>query len=202
MSRDQHKAVRNLSLAACAVAVAATVGSGTRTENEPAVLEETAVLEDVQKYCTASWRNAGIDQQDWPDCTQQTLTFLLERVPRPQLVQTMTDGRSEERRELNRAIWRTVQRWRRAPRYRSLAEIDPLDRTAATPSIVTRERLEAAQAAAAAYLSPRQQQILKLWGDGWSLGEIAARLDLTPARASDEKYKAICKLRGYLTPVA
>jgi len=188
--------VRKLSLAACAVAVAATVSTAARAE------DETATLENVQKYCTASWRNAGIDQQDWDDCTQQAITFLLERVPRKSLALTMTDDRSEERRELNRAIWRTAQRWRRAPRHVSLDEFDSFDRTSGDAASDSDEDLEAARAVANDCLSGRQRRILQLWGDGWSISEIADQLDLTPSRASDEKYKAIRKLRERLATVA
>ena len=35
--------------------------------------------------------------------------------------------------------------------------------------------------------------------EGWSVMEIANRLDLPPARVSDEKYKGIAKLREQLT---
>lgn len=196
MHRDRHLTVRKLSLAACAVAVAATVSTAARAE------DETATLENVQKYCTASWRNAGIDQQDWDDCTQQAITFLLERVPRKRLALTMTEDRSEERRELNRAIWRTAQRWRRAPRYVSLDEFDSFDRSAGDASPDWNDDLDAARAAADDCLSGRQQRILQLWGDGWSIGEIADQLDLSPSRASDEKYKAIRKLRERLATVA
>ncbi|MCH5376662.1 MAG: hypothetical protein JJ992_22080 [Planctomycetes bacterium] len=196
MYRDTHLTVRKLSLAACAVAVAATVSTAARAE------EESVTLENVQKYCTASWRNAGIDQQDWDDCTQQAVTFLLERVPRKQLPRTMADDRSDERRELNRAIWRTVQRWRRAPRHASLDAFDSWDHPAGDAAPDGSDDLEAAQAIAHACLSGRQQRILQLWSDGWSIGEIADQLDLSPSRASDEKYKAIRKLRERLATVA
>jgi DNA-binding CsgD family transcriptional regulator len=195
MHLDAHKKARTLSLAACAVAVAATVGSA-RAE------DESVVVENIQKYCTASWRNAGIDSQEWSDCTQQAITFLLERISRTRLAHTLAEETSEERRELNRAIWRTVQRWRRAPRHVSLPEFDCLDRPAAGDPADQNDDLEAARAVADAHLSSRQQRILKLWGDGWSIGEIADQLALSPARASDEKYKAIRKLRAHLSSVA
>jgi DNA-directed RNA polymerase specialized sigma24 family protein len=196
MYRDRQSTARKLSLAACAVAVAATVGSAARAE------DESGTLENIQKYCTASWRNAGISQQDWDDCTQQAITFLLERVPRTRLPHTMANDRSDERRELNRAIWRTAQRWRRAPRHVSLDEFTSHDRPADHSASPCSEESEAARALAEDCLSTRQQHILKLWGDGWSIGEIASQLDLSPSRASDEKYKALRKLRSRLAPVA
>ena len=60
------------------------------------------------------------------------------------------------------------------------------------------DEAEHAWLAAADCLTTRQQQILSLWSDGWSIREVAEQLDLTPARTSDEKYKAIKKLRKHL----
>ena len=45
---------------------------------------EPETLRQLEKYCTASWRNARIDMQDWQDCTQQTMVDLLSRDPRPE----------------------------------------------------------------------------------------------------------------------
>ena len=54
--------------------------------------------------------------------------------------------------------------------------------------------------AAEELLSPRQQQILRLSFEGGSVQEIAEELHLAPERVSDEKYKAIRKLREHLCP--
>jgi RNA polymerase sigma factor (sigma-70 family) len=47
-------------------------------------------------------------------------------------------------------------------------------------------------------LSPRQQRILTMWGDGHTIDEIARELCMSAPRASDEKYKAIRKLQKNL----
>ena len=47
-------------------------------------------------------------------------------------------------------------------------------------------------------LTTRQQQILSLCRQGYSIGEIAEEMGLTKAQVSDEKYKAIKKLRERL----
>src|SRR5438094_162707 len=52
--------------------------------------------------------------------------------------------------------------------------------------------------AAAELLSQRQQRILRLSFEGWSVHEISDELNLPPERVSDEKYKAIRKLRARL----
>ena len=45
-------------------------------------------------------------------------------------------------------------------------------------------------------LSARQRDVMRRWIDGDSVAEIAAALELPPARVSDEKYKAIRKIRA------
>ena len=191
MHIDQSRSLKKLSLAACAMAVAATVG-GAHAEDEP------AALQSIQKYCATSWRNAGITQQDWPDCTQETMTLLLERLSRARLPQAIHDHRSPERRELNRSIWCTIQRWRRGPKHVSLEHPETVHRDAQERSNDVGEQLDDAMAAADRCLTARQQRILALSREGWTVGEIARKLKMTPARTSDEKYKAIRKLQRHL----
>ena len=179
---------RRLATATCAALVAAAVSGSTA---------EARTVEQLERYLTTSWRNAQISQQDWPDCTQQAMTELLERVPRRRFAQIFDQPQQNDRRELNRAVWRTVQRWRRRRRCASLepdycgpshpapAPTDGLHRSEA------RDHLDQAMA----NLSERQQQILRLWSQGDSVAEISEQLDLPAARVSDEKYKAMRKLR-------
>ena len=49
--------------------------------------------------------------------------------------------------------------------------------------------------------SQQQRKIVSLYVDGWSIQEIADELGLSAARASDEKYKAIHKLRASFADV-
>ena len=49
-------------------------------------------------------------------------------------------------------------------------------------------------------LSPRQQRIVRMSFEGWSVHDIASELRLPPERVSDEKYKAIRKLRATFLP--
>ena len=52
---------------------------------------------------------------------------------------------------------------------------------------------------AAGVLSPRQRRIVQMTLEGWSVHEMARELRLPAARISDEKYKAIRKLRAHLS---
>jgi RNA polymerase sigma factor (sigma-70 family) len=47
-------------------------------------------------------------------------------------------------------------------------------------------------------LSARQRSIINLCFDGWSVNEIGKELAIPVKRVSDEKYKAIHKLRAAL----
>ena len=52
--------------------------------------------------------------------------------------------------------------------------------------------------AAVELLTARQQRIIQMSFEGWSVHDIASELKLAPERVSDEKYKAIRKLRSHL----
>ncbi len=62
---------------------------------------------------------------------------------------------------------------------------------------LAQQRQEVDQAAHS-LLTDRQQKVLKLSFEGWSVHEIARDLHLPADRVSDEKYKAIRKLRTHL----
>ena len=47
----------------------------------------------------------------------------------------------------------------------------------------------------AQFHADRQQRIVQMSFDGWSVNEIATQLHIPAERVSDEKYKAIRKLR-------
>ncbi|HRX80268.1 MAG TPA: sigma factor-like helix-turn-helix DNA-binding protein [Pirellulaceae bacterium] len=184
---------RNLRLAACAVAFAAAVGGSSR-----ATAGELETIDKIERYCTVSWRNAGISQQEWDDCTQQALVELLDRMSRDGLREAIGNVESHERRELNRTVWRTVQRWRRRPRPQTFDETFGSEQRDVACSDETENAWEQIVSASESCLSERQQQILSMMREGWRVGEIAEELQIPQARVSDEKYKAIVKLRGVL----
>ena len=59
------------------------------------------------------------------------------------------------------------------------------------------EERDAVRQAASQLLSVRQQTILRMICEGWSVTDIAQELATTPERVSDEKYKAVQKLRAH-----
>jgi RNA polymerase sigma factor (sigma-70 family) len=104
----------------------------------------------------------------------------------------------EERREFLRAIDAVKKRTQRRRKPSSLTEPVP-DRR----DLQERERAdkrEQVRLASEELLSPRQQKIFQLTVEGWSVQDIAGELQVPAERVSDEKYKAIRKLREHLNP--
>jgi RNA polymerase sigma factor (sigma-70 family) len=152
-------------------------------------------VRDVSRYCTACWRNARIQPDAWPDCTQEVLTRLVARV-HPQSWERLLARETEEHREFVRAIDAVKKRTQRAQRPVALAGdvADPRD----ADSVNQRQERDLVLRAAHKHLSPRQARIIAYSLDGWSVHEIAQEMNLRPARVSDEKYKAIQRLRSVL----
>ena len=152
-------------------------------------------IDDMGRYCTTCWRNARLPADSWGDCTQEVFTRLLERVPTSRWSQALkSDG--EEHREFLRAIDTVKKRTQRARRFSPAVDgaADPRDRHERRLA----EDREAVRHAAGEVLSPRQQRILQLSLEGWSVQDIARELQIPVERVSDEKYKAIRKLRACL----
>ena len=156
---------------------------------------EADPVRDITRYCQACWRNARLPADRWDDCTQQVFARLLERVEVSKWHTLLRDD-AEDRREFIRAIDAVKKRTQRARKYVEVsADVrDDHDRTDSH----LREQREAVATAAEVVLSPRQRKIVELSADGWAVPDIAAELKTTPERISDEKYKAIRKLRTHL----
>jgi ATP/maltotriose-dependent transcriptional regulator MalT len=175
-------------------AVALVVGLAALT----AQASETDLVRDIQRYCTACWRNARLDPRLWDDCTQEVCCRLLTKARGGQLDLTLVLAEdTPERRELVRAIDMVRKRVQRAKRYQALEGNIP----ATEVDQRQRDRLELGEileGARRAVLSKRQDRIIELWMRGWSVPEIGTELDLPLARVSDEKYKALRKLENHL----
>jgi RNA polymerase sigma factor (sigma-70 family) len=158
---------------------------------------ERAVV-DMSRYCTVCWRNARLPPDCWGDCTQEVFRRLLERV-KPDVWGEALTGEGEERREFLRAIDAVKKRTQRGRKWApGLIEQAADERDQHRRQVA--EQREAVRLAASQLLSPRQQRIVQLSFDGWSVQEIADELSLPAERVSDEKYKAIRKLHHRLAP--
>jgi RNA polymerase sigma factor (sigma-70 family) len=153
-------------------------------------------IESIKRYCTTSWRQAAVAAQDWDDCTQQVFLDLLQRISRDRLAEAIQEVKSHERQELNRAIWATVQRWRRTHRHSSLGEDEPPDTRQSRAQLTLAARDTIADAGRG--LTARQREIVLGLLDGSTIAEIGRILDIPARQISDDKYKAIRKLRREL----
>jgi RNA polymerase sigma factor (sigma-70 family) len=129
----------------------------------------------------------------WNDCTQEVFRRLLERVE-PEGWNGLLQSEGEDRREFLRAIDAVKKRTQRdQKRFTALATVVPDGRE----NGVHAQDREAVNQAAHELLTSRQQRILQLSFEGWSVHDMASALKLAPERISDEKYKAIRKLRDH-----
>jgi RNA polymerase sigma factor (sigma-70 family) len=152
---------------------------------------------DISRYCTACWRNARLPADVWPDCTQEVFVRLLERLPAETWDVALKQD-ADEHRELVRAIDCVKKRVQRAKKPQTLPEEGVADRRVDEAA----DNREVLAQAAAEVLTDRQRQVLRLWAEGYEVPDIAKELNTTAARVSDEKYKAIRRLRGYLEAMA
>jgi RNA polymerase sigma factor (sigma-70 family) len=178
-----------------AVATALVMGLAALT----AQATESELVHDIQRYCAVCWRNARLDPGLWDDCTQEVCCRLLGKARAGELdLNLVLADDTAERRELVRAIDMVRKRVQRARRLQPLD-----DQSTPAPDVdrLHRERQELGEileAARRAVLSPRQDRIVELWTRGWNVPDISRTLGLSPARVSDEKYKALRKLERHL----
>ncbi len=160
---------------------------------------ESELVHDIQRYCAVCWRNARLDPGLWDDCTQEVCCRLLGKARGGELdLNLVLADDTPERRELVRAIDMVRKRVQRARRLQPLD-----DHLTPGPDLDRRHRErqelgEILEAARRAVLSPRQDRIVELWTRGSTVPEISRMMDLSPARVSDEKYKALRKLERHL----
>jgi RNA polymerase sigma factor (sigma-70 family) len=161
-----------------------------------AVTETTGrAVNDMGRYCTTCWRNARLPIDFWGDCTQEVFSRMLERVPTHAWTRVLQDE-GEEHREFLRAIDAVKKRTQRA--RKNTGSLDGVaDRRDLHARMVHDERA-AVREAAEEVLTARQQRILQMSCEGWSVQDLADELKLPPERVSDEKYKAVRKLRVHL----
>jgi RNA polymerase sigma factor (sigma-70 family) len=162
----------------------------------PAAEVGDRAITDISRYCTACWRNARLHPDAWNDCTQEVLCRLLERV-NPETWDQILSTEGDERRELIRAIDTVKKRSQRARKHADSVELLPDRRDPETRRL--QDDREVVRDAADRVLSRRQQRIVQMSLEGWSVHDMSRELGLPAARISDEKYKAVQKLRDYLS---
>lgn len=182
-------------MAAVVLGTALTALGATPSQAAQVTEPGARAVNDVCRYCTACWRNAHLPMDTWQDCTQDVLTRLIQRL-NPKTWDLVFEAETYERQEFMRAIDAVKKRTQRHLKKTVFANGVIPDFSSSTERHHLDER-EAVQKAAHEILSPRQQNILKLSLEGWSVQEIAGELGIGPERVSDEKYKAVRKLREH-----
>ena len=152
-------------------------------------------IQDISRYCQACWRNARLHPDSWSDCTQEVLVRLLQTVEADRW-DGLLKAENEDRREFLRAIDAVKKRTQRSRKYSSLIEDDVAAQHASDSN--RNELREELDTVSSSVLSSRQQRILQLTREGYGISEIAQDMQMSTDRVSDEKYKAIRKLRKEL----
>jgi len=108
----------------------------------------------------------------------------------------MLANEGEERREFIRAIDTVKKRGQRARKWMADSTAGLTDTHSEKQEALREDRAAVAEVAGQV-LTPRQQRILQLCFDGYAVAEVSKKLRLPAERISDEKYKAIRKLRAH-----
>lgn len=172
---------------------AAPANAATASQDHETTLRAIA---DMDRYCAVCWRNARLPTTCWDDCTQEVFRRLLQRVPTT-VWGELLQGEGPERKEFLRAIDAVKKRTQRARKFTGTLDA-VADGRDADERRLSDER-EIVHRAAQEVLTERQQRILQLSLEGWSVHQIAEELTVAAERISDEKYKAIRKLRDHLS---
>lgn len=172
-----------------------TFAPGGEAHAAPMSPEVVKAIDEMGRYCSVCWRNARLPESSWDDCTQDVFQRMTERVRREAWPKVF-EREGDERREFHRAIDAAKKRVQRARRPSATSEglADP--RTLKSSRLA--EDREAVDQAAEEVLTDRQQQILRMSLEGWTVAEISEEMDLPSERVSDEKYKAVRRLRKHL----
>ena len=193
-----------LSIAACAALLAASVGAELHAGGPATDGASTSTVLEIERYFAASWRNARVPDGEWADLSQGSFVELLERLPQSDWLRALRERESEERRELNRAVWCILKRYQRSPRSQALvadgADLPALAPSAEESPAVSAECLRLR--AALEQLSSRQRETLTRWAGGQTIAEIAEALEITQVQASDAKYKGLRRLESVLAETA
>ncbi|WP_435015744.1 RNA polymerase sigma factor [Tundrisphaera sp. TA3] len=167
-------------------------------------------LAQVDRYLARSWARAGLSPQKFDDCTQAVYASLLEGMGRGRFDRMLGEvGQSGIREVLSREtaegpdFFRAIDTVKkRAQRERSF---QPLD-AAAEIQASTDPRSETAQDdlraslrdAVARTLSPREAALIRSTLQGETPAEIAEHWGVAPKTVSNEKTRALQKLREVL----
>ena len=171
---------------------------------EPA--DVSAGLAQLDRYLARSWFRAGLAPQQHDDCTQAVYAALLQSLGRDRFDGLLGEiGQAGIRDVLSREtvdgpdFFRAIDAVKkRAQRERSFQTLDGVDAAAATGR--SEDWKSTVEEAIASSLSPREAALIRATLEGESPAEIANQWGIAPKTVSNEKTRALQKLRDALTP--
>ncbi len=171
------------------------------------VADLSSGLAQLDKYLARAWFRAGISPQQHDDCTQAVYTTLLQGLGRDRFDQLLGDvGQSGIRDVLSREtaegpdFFRAIDTVKkRAQRERSYQPLDSVQAAAMNrPDSSQAEWKATLQEAILRNLSPREAALIQATLQGETPAEIAQQWGIAPKTVSNEKTRALQKLRDVL----
>ena len=164
-------------------------------------------LSQLDRYLNRAWYRAGIAPQQHDDCTQAVYATLLQTLGRDRFDGLLTDiGQSGIRDVLSRetpegpdffrAIDTVKKRAQREKTFQPIDAVEVADASVATPGQA--DWRGALQEAIEQSLNPREAALIQATMQGETPAEIAQKWGVAPKTVSNEKSRAIQKLRDAL----
>ncbi len=169
--------------------------------------EVSAGLVQLDRYLARAWFRAGISPQQHDDCTQAVYTTLLQTLGRDQFDQLVSEvGQFGIRDVLSREtadgpdFFRAIDSVKkRAQRERSYQPLETVESTYLNKANLSTADLQSTlQEAILSSLSPREAALIQATLQGETPAEIAQQWGIAPKTVSNEKTRALQKLREVL----
>jgi RNA polymerase sigma factor (sigma-70 family) len=169
--------------------------------------ELSAGLAQLDRYLARAWFRAGIAPQQHDDCTQGVYTTLLQTFGRDRFDQLLSEvGQFGIRDVLSREtadgpdFFRAIDTVKkRAQRERSFQPLETVDAAAINkPGESASDWKNSLQEAILSSLSPREAALIQATLQGETPAEIAQQWGIAPKTVSNEKTRALQKLREVL----
>ena len=167
----------------------------------------TSGLAQLDRYLARSWFRAGIAPQQHDDSTQAVYTSLLQGLGRDRFDQLLADvGQFGIRDVLSREtpegpdFFRAIDSVKkRVQRERSFQPLDAVEVASSRSENAQTDWKGMLQEAILSSLSPREAALIQATLNGETPAEIAEQWGIAPKTVSNEKTRALQKLRDVLT---
>ena len=173
------------------------------------VADLSSGLAQLDRYLGRAWFRAGLAPQQHDDCTQAVYASLLTTLGRDRFdglvgeigqfgIRDVLSRETAEGPDFFRAVDAVKKRAQRERSYQPLDGVDAASNGRLDGSQADWQA--AVQEAIARALSPREAALIRATLQGESPAEIASQWGIAPKTVSNEKTRALAKLRDALTP--